>query len=68
MSYSIAELDACVPGIAARLRSLGIRTTAKLLEAAKDPKGRKLLADRSGLSPQCLLRAANIADKMRRVL
>lgn len=44
---------------------MGIRTTAKLLEAAKDPKGRKLLAERTGLSPQCLLRAANIADKMR---
>jgi predicted flap endonuclease-1-like 5' DNA nuclease len=65
MSYSIAELDACEPGIANRLRSLGIRTTAKLLEAAKDPKGRKLLAERTGLSPQCILRAANIADKMR---
>lgn len=65
MSYSIAELDSCEPGIAARLKSIGIRTTAKLLEAAKDPKGRKVLADRTGLSPQCLLRAANIADKMR---
>lgn len=65
MSYSIAELEACEPGIAARLKSIGIRTTAKLLEAAKDPKGRKVLAERTGLSPQCLLRAANIADKMR---
>lgn len=65
MSYSIAELDTCEPGIADKLRSLGIRTTARLLEAAKDPKGRKLLAERTGLSPQCVLRAANIADKMR---
>lgn len=65
MSYSIAELDPVQPGIATKLRSFGIRTTEKLLEAAKDPKGRKLLADRTGLTPQCLLRIANFADKMR---
>lgn len=65
MSYSIAELDPLHPGIAAKLRSFGIRTTTKLLEAAKDPKGRKSLAERTGLSPQCLLRVANFADKMR---
>ena len=65
MSYSIAELDSIQPGIAIKLRSFGIRTTSKLLEAARDPKGRKLLAERTGLSPQCLLRVANFADKMR---
>jgi predicted flap endonuclease-1-like 5' DNA nuclease len=65
MSYSIAELDPLHPGIAAKLRSFGIRTTTKLLEAAKDPKGRKSLSERTGLSAQCLLRVANFADKMR---
>jgi predicted flap endonuclease-1-like 5' DNA nuclease len=65
MRYSIAELDGIVPGIATALKSAGIRTTSKLLEAAKDPKGRQLLAERTGLSPQCLLRIANFADKMR---
>lgn len=65
MRYSIAELDGIVPGIAEALKSAGIRTTEKLLEAAKDPRGRKLLAERTGLSPQCLLRTANFADKMR---
>ena len=64
-SYSIAELDSLQPGIAIKLRSFGIRTTSKLLEAAKDPKGRKSLAERTGLSPQCLLRVANFADKLR---
>ena len=64
-SYSIAELDSLQPGIAIELRSFGIRTTSKLLEAAKDPKGRKSLAERTGLSPQCLLRVANFAEKMR---
>ncbi|RAI46090.1 DUF4332 domain-containing protein [Rhodoplanes roseus] len=65
MRYSIAELDGIVPGIAAALKSAGIRTTGKLLEAAKTPKGRKELAERTGLTPQCLLRIANFADKMR---
>lgn len=65
MRYSIAELDGIVPGIATALKSAGIRTTSKLLEAAKTPKGRQLLAERTGLSPQCLLRIANFADKMR---
>ena len=49
VSYSIAELDSLQPGIASKLRSFGIRTTSKLLEAAKDPKGRKSLAERTGL-------------------
>lgn len=65
MSYSIAELDAVKPGIASRLRSFGIKTTDKLLEAAKDVKGRKELAERTGLDAKCLLRIANFADKMR---
>lgn len=65
MSYSIDELDAVHPGIANKLKSFGIRTTEKLLELAKDTKGRKELATRTGLSPQCLLRIANFADKMR---
>lgn len=65
VSYSIAELDSLKPGIATKFRSFGIRTTSKLLEAAKDPKGRQELAERTGLSPQCLLRFANYADKMR---
>lgn len=65
MSYSIAELDVIQPGLANRLKSFGIRTTSRLLEAAKDAKGRKALAEQTGLSPQCLLRVANFADKMR---
>jgi hypothetical protein len=53
MSYPIA------------LRSAGIRTTEKLLEAARSPKGRKLLADKFNLDEKKLLRWANIADKLR---
>jgi predicted RecB family nuclease len=58
------------------LKSLGIRTTEKLLEAASTRQGRRLLAERSAAAAitstafgyfdeQQLLRWANIADKLR---
>jgi hypothetical protein len=65
MSYPIADLERITPGVAAKLKSIGIRTTGKLLEKAKDPKGRKLIADRTGIDEKCILRWANMADRMR---
>jgi len=65
MSYSIADLQSIDPGIAAALKEAGIRTTARLLEAAKDPKGRKRLAQKTGLDEKRILRWANLADRMR---
>jgi predicted flap endonuclease-1-like 5' DNA nuclease len=65
MSYSIADLQSIDPGIAAALKSAGIRTTGRLLEAAKDPKGRKRLAEKTGLDEKRILRWANLADRMR---
>ena len=34
MSYPIADLERITPGVAAKLKSIGIRTTGKLLEKA----------------------------------
>jgi hypothetical protein len=48
MPYAIADLQTLDPGAVTRLKSVGIRTTDKLLECAKDPKGRKLLAASTG--------------------
>ena len=64
-SYSIEDLKSLGPTVAASLKSAGIRSTSKLLEAAKDPKGRKALATRTGLDEKCILRSANMADRMR---
>jgi len=47
------------------LKAVGIRTAEKLLEAAKNPKGRKLLSVQTDLDEKRLLRWANIADKLR---
>jgi hypothetical protein len=65
MSYSITTIEEIDVDEAAALKSVGIRTTEKLLEAAKSPKGRKLLAVKFKLDEKKLLRWANIADKLR---
>ena len=65
MSYPIAAIDDIDADDAKTLKSVGIRTAEKLLEAAKSPKGRKLLAAETGLDGKRLLRWANIADKLR---
>ena len=65
MSYSISAIEDIDANEARALRSLGIRTTERLLEAAKNPKGRKLLATKTELDEKRLLRWANIADKLR---
>jgi predicted flap endonuclease-1-like 5' DNA nuclease len=65
MSYPITDIEGIEPEIAARLKSVGIRTTAKLLAAAKTPGGRRLLAQRTGLNEKKILYWANMADKMR---
>jgi predicted flap endonuclease-1-like 5' DNA nuclease len=65
MSYSIADLQRIPAGFAATLKSVGIRTTAKFLERAKDPKGRKDLAEKTGFNEKDILRWANKVDRMR---
>jgi|SRR5262245_41804089 predicted RecB family nuclease len=65
MSYPITVIDDIGADEAETLKSAGIRTTEKLLEAAKSPKGRKLLAAKTQLDEKQLLSWANIADKLR---
>ena len=65
MSYPIADIEDIDADKAKVLKSVGIRTTEKLLEAAKSPKGRKELAAKTELDVRTLLRWANIADKLR---
>jgi predicted RecB family nuclease len=65
MSYPITAIEAIGAYEVEALKSVGIRTTEKLLEAAKSPKGRRLLAAKTDLDERRLLRWANIADKLR---
>src|SRR5476651_2679922 len=65
MTYPISDIDGLPSFAAVKLKSLGIRTTEGLLEAARTVKGRKALAAKTGLSEQQLLEWANFSDYMR---
>ncbi len=65
MNYPITDIEGIGPAIAERLKALRIRTTTKLLEAAKNPKRRKALAQQTGIDSQKILRWVNMADMMR---
>ena len=65
MTYPISEIEGMTAFSASKLKSLGIRTTAALLEAARTVKGRKVLAAKTGISEQQLLEWANVSDYMR---
>ena len=65
MTYPITDLNGIDEDAIASLKSVGIRTTEKLLEAAKSPKGRKDLAAKIEIGEKQLLCWANMADRMR---
>jgi predicted RecB family nuclease len=65
MSYPIGDVDCIQPEMVDRLRSVGIRTSDKLLDAAKSLRGRKTLAEKTGIDEKSLLRLANQIDRMR---
>lgn len=65
MSYPITDIEGIDADVAAVFKSVGIRTTASLLESARTLRGRKLLAANTGFDQKSLLRWANVADRMR---
>ena len=65
MSYAIMDIEGIGPLMAAKLKTLGIRTTDKLLEAAQTAKARKILAAKLGVDEKIVLRWANLVDRMR---
>jgi predicted flap endonuclease-1-like 5' DNA nuclease len=65
MSYPISGLEGIAPALRTKLKSVGIRTTDKLLERAKGLKERQELARRIDIDPRILLSIANLADRMR---
>jgi predicted flap endonuclease-1-like 5' DNA nuclease len=65
MSYPITDIGGIDGDVAASLKSAGIRSTAKLLDEAGTVKGRRSLAEKTGLPEKQLLCWANMADRMR---
>jgi len=65
MSYPITDIEGVDSDVATILKSVGIRSTSRLLEAASTVKGRKLLAEKTGFGEKQLMCWANVADRMR---
>ncbi len=65
MTYPISHIESLDVEEVRTLKSIGIRTTERLLELAKNPKGRGLLAARTGYDTSRILAWANAADRMR---
>lgn len=65
MSYPLTAITGIGPAMTARLKALGIRTSEKLLEAAKSPKDRRALAEKLDIDEHLVLRWANLTDRMR---
>jgi predicted flap endonuclease-1-like 5' DNA nuclease len=65
MSYPITDIGGIDGDVAMALKSAGIRSTMKLLEEARTVKGRKVLAEKTGVAEKQLLCWANTADRMR---
>jgi predicted flap endonuclease-1-like 5' DNA nuclease len=65
MSYAVTDIKGIGPLMADKLKKVGIRTTAKLLETAASAKGRKELAAKIDVDEKTILRWANLVDRMR---
>ncbi len=65
LTYPIDKIDSIDPALAAKLKAARIRTTERLLEAAKDPRGREKLVAKTGVDGATILKWANAADRMR---
>ena len=65
MSYALIRFKTLPEDDRQALKKAGIRNTAKYIEMAKTPADRKALAEKSGLSPEKILRYANMFDMMR---
>lgn len=64
MTYPITHIEGLDVDEVKALKSCGIRTTTRLLEEAKSPKGRSQLSQKTGISESRLLDFANACDHM----
>jgi len=65
MAYDIKDVQGIGPSFAEKLAAAKIGTTDDLLTHCGDPKGRKALAEKTGVDESRLLKWANMADMMR---
>ena len=65
MAKSIEALEGIGPVHGKKLRDIGCSSPARLLKDGADRKGRKMIAEKSGLSESLVLRCVNMADLFR---
>lgn len=65
MSYSLEEIEGIGTAYSGKLGACGIKTTSALLKRCADPKGRRRIADESGISEELLLQWVHFVDLMR---
>ena len=65
MGYKIDEIEGIGPAYKEKLSAAGIGTTDDLLDQCASPKGRKDVAEKTGVSEKHLLGWTNMADLMR---
>lgn len=65
MDYKIIDIEGIGPVYAEKLQSAEIKTSADLLEKGKTAKGRKELAEATGISPKLILTWVNHCDLYR---
>jgi predicted flap endonuclease-1-like 5' DNA nuclease len=65
MGYPIIDIEGIGPSFKKKLKKAGINRTDQLLERGATPKGRKQVAEESGIDEAKILKWANMADLMR---
>ena len=65
MTYPLTDIDGIDGEAAVIFKSVGIRSTGRLLEVARTVRGRRMLAVKTGYQEKQLLCWANVADRMR---
>lgn len=65
MDYKIIDIEGVGDVYAEKLQTAGIIKVSELLEKCADPKGRKELAEATGISEKLILRWTNHADLFR---
>lgn len=65
MKYNIIDIEGIGDAQGAKLKAAGINTVEELLDKCAAPKGRKALAEETGISEKLILKWANHADLFR---
>ena len=65
MAYGIEEIEGIGPASAEKLSAANIKNTDDLLKLCCDAKGRKAVAEKTGVGESTLLKWSNLADLMR---